>query len=234
MAQPERGSPARGWREDCRGDGDQDQVVTRGGVAQARPMVQELSNMQQTPTLKRNGGSSCAAEAAEPEEVALKVAVVYQDPLTHQWADELWDRVGRLLDSVGTHRESWAIQQLRDSGTFASAAKAAAAADVVVIAVRGAGEMPLILRGWIDAWVPRRGERTGALVTLIGLPSYPDAQAHLTLEYFETVAHEAGLDFLPHERKLPEEPLAASLAGPWLGQGVARRVPAALHRSLKE
>ena len=159
-----------------------------------------------------------AAATAAPEELALKVATVYQDPLTRHWANELWDRVGELMGSGCTHRESWSIQELRDAVTFTSAAEAAAAADVVVISVRGGGDLPLVLRGWIDAWVPRRTGRTGALVALIGLPGQPDLQAHHTLQFFEAVAREAGLDFLPHEKRLPETPFATNLTEPWAGR----------------
>ncbi len=104
-----------------------------------------------------------------------------------------------------------------------------------MISVRGAGELPLVLRAWIDAWVAQRGGRTGALVAIIGLPAQPDAQAHHTLQYFQAVARQAGLDFLPRERKLPEPPLvAAGLTARWLGSQLGRRPGRGAHWALTE
>jgi hypothetical protein len=182
-----------------------------------------MNHMQETLTMKRGGRPARAAGAAEADEFALKVAVVYQDPVTRHWANELWGRVGDLMGTVSTHRESWDLQQLRDPVTFTRAAELAAEADVVVVSVRGAGELPLVLLNWIEAWVPRRAGRIGALVALIGLPPHPDAQAQNTRQYFEAVARQGGLDFLPRERRLPEEGFAPSQATPWLGVGLPHR-----------
>jgi len=148
------------------------------------------------------------ATATDQTEPALNVTVVYQDPLTHQWATELWARVEPLIGREGTCRKSWSISHLAEPLAFAGAVQAAAEADVLMISVRAAGDLPLILRVWIDAWLPRRARRAGALVALIGLPAQPDAQSDRTHQYLEAVARQAGLDFLPRERKLPEEPLA--------------------------
>jgi len=190
--------------------------------------------MQEASTLERTAGLTRAAETEEPDELALKVAVVYQDPITRHWANELWDRVGQLMGSVDAHRKSWEISGLTESRTFARAVEAAARADVVVISVRGAGELPLILRGWIDFWVAKRAGRTGALVALIGLPSQTDAQSHHTLQYFEAVARQAGMDFLPHERKLPEKSCTPGLSMQGVSPGAGQRAGGPVHWALNE
>ena len=152
-------------------------------------------------------------------EAGLSVATVYQDPLTRQWAAELWDRVGQLIDSEGVRCQSWKISELTDHGIFLDAVQAAAEADVLVVSVRDAGELPISLYVWIDAWLPSRARRAGALVALIGVPPQPDTQSGQAHQYLESVARKAGLDFLPHERKLPEQPFA--LSGP--AEDCARR-----------
>ena len=147
-----------------------------------------------------------------PEEPGpiLNIATVYQDSLTRYWAAELWDRVGRLIGDKDVWRQSWRIGELANSRLFTDAVQAAAEADVLLISVRDAGEWPMGLYDWIDAWLPRRAGREGALVALIGVPGQPDGQCGRAHQYLATVAREAGLDFLPRERKLPDAALASS------------------------
>jgi hypothetical protein len=85
------------------------------------------------------------------------------------------------------------------------AVQAAAKADVLVVSIRDAGELPVDLYVWIDAWMPRRTRRPGAMVALIGVPPQPDPQSGRAHKYLEAVSRRVGLDFLPRERKLPEE-----------------------------
>ena len=161
---------------------------------------------------------------AEP---ALGVVLVYQDPLTRHWAAELWDRVGKLIDRGGIISKSWKLSEMSSSAMLPAAVEAAAAADVLVISVRDGGNLPLLLQVWIDGWVPRRVEPVGTLVALIGVPAGPHTISSGAYEYLETIARQAGLDFLPRERKLPEQSLvpatlpriatATGLTANWLG-----------------
>jgi hypothetical protein len=163
----------------------------------------------------------------------LNVVIIYQDPLTWYWASELWDRMGRLIDSGGICRKSWKIGDLTQADVFADSVRAAAKAHVLVVAVRDAGQFPMTLSVWMDAWVPNRvGPAGGALVALIGVAPQPDSQSGRAYKYLESVANRAGLDFLPNERKLPQGTFAprvlsgimpaANITRPWVG-GVPRQ-----------
>ena len=70
--------------------------------------------------------------------------------------------------------------------------------------------VPADLDLWFEAWLPRRAGRAGALVALIGVPPQPDIQSGRAHAYLETVARHAGLDYLPRERKLPQDRSAIS------------------------
>ena len=148
-----------------------------------------------------------AANAANVTEPALNVIVVYQDSVTRHWAASLLDRLGQLLDTGCIRPKSWKLADLTRAFVFAEAVHAAAEADVLVVSVRDAGELPPLLNVWIDAWIPQRAGRTGTLVALIGVPARPDALAGRAHGYLESIARQAGLDFLPHERKLLERAL---------------------------
>ena len=161
---------------------------------------------------------------SEDTKPALSVATVYQDPLTRHWATELWDRVGQLIDDEGVCRQSWKISDLTDPRVFLDSVRVAAESDVLIVSVRDAGELPISLYVWVDALLPSRARRAGALVALIGVPPQPDAQSGKAHQYLESVARKAGLDFLPHERKLPEPPFALSSPAK-IGQAASRTTP---------
>ena len=157
---------------------------------------------------KRTARLRPAAISSDAGEAALSIIVAYEDSLTRRWAWDLWRRVGRLTGSGGICRKAWRIANFSRPGIFAEAALAAAKADMLIIAVRDAEKVPRFLDLWIDAWLPQRAKRPGALVALIGVPARPDAQSGYAHQLLEAVARQAGLDYLPRERKLPEESTA--------------------------
>jgi hypothetical protein len=181
-------------------------------VAKENSIPQTLISMQQPSALDRLDPSAQVATVSKDVEAGLSVATVYQDPLTRQWAAELWDRVVQLINDQGVRCQSWKISELTDHGIFLDSVQVAAEADVLIVSVRDAGELPISLYVWMDALLPSRARRAGALVALIGVPPQPDTQSGKAHQYLESVARKAGLDFLPHERKLPEQPFA--LSGP--------------------
>lgn len=179
-----------------------------------------------------SGPADAAASTPSKTEQALKVVVIYQDPLTRRWAADLWERVVKLIDVGGICNQSWNLGDLSCAFVFADAVRAAAEADVLVISVRDAGDLPLLLRAWIGGWMPRRAGRAGALVALIGVPTGPDPLSGRAWEYLGAVARQASLDFLPRERRLAEKSLARStppritpatdLKAAWFGAGPSR------------
>jgi hypothetical protein len=140
----------------------------------------------------------------------LNVVTLYQDPLTRYWATELWDRVGQLIHGGDVCHKSWMKRDLPQAVVFADAVQAAAEADVLMISVCDEGELRHVLHDWIDAWMPKRAGREGALVSLISVPAQQDPQSARAYQYLRAVARRAGLDSLPRERRMPNERLAIS------------------------
>ena len=83
------------------------------------------------------------------------------------------------------------------------AVRAAVVADVIVVSVHAAGDLPLGLYVWIDVWLPRRLSRAGALAALIGVAEPADPHSVRTHEYLQAVARKGQLDYIPQERKRP-------------------------------
>jgi hypothetical protein len=166
--------------------------------------------MHRVTVVDRSVAFEPAARPPKNNEAPLNVVMLYQDSLTRHWATELWDRLRHVIGTEGIWRQSWRISELTDPCVFSDAVEGAAAADVLVVSVRDPGDWSMGLHLWIDAWLPKRAGREGALVALIGLPGQPNAACGNAHQYLEAVARKAGLDFLPRERKLPEQPVALS------------------------
>ena len=136
-------------------------------------------------------------------EYVLTITMVYQDLATREWAADVQDLVAQSVGEGSTRAASWRISDLARPSVLAEAIRSAARADVVVVAVSAAEELPRELYAWIEAWLPRRVGGKGALVALIGLPEAASQRAARVQDYFQAVAREAWLGFFPQQRLLP-------------------------------
>jgi hypothetical protein len=135
--------------------------------------------------------------------LGLQVVVLYEDAVTLQWANELWHRVDHLVSLGENCRRAWRINDLARTDAYADAVQAATNAHVLVISFRDAGDLPPRFSEWVEAWVPHRNASGGAMVALIGVQTLPHSVVGQAYGYLKSVALRAGMDFLPHERKLP-------------------------------
>jgi hypothetical protein len=159
--------------------------------------------MEQTNILERTTPLD-ELEFAPPEtEYALNVALVYQDIPTRKWATQVCDQVSRLAGKDAVCCTLWNISRLGDPEVLHDAVLTTMQADVILISIYDAKELPVDLCVWIDAWLPRRSLPTGALIALISVPGQTSAQLEHARGYLRAVAHKGRLDFLLRERKLP-------------------------------
>jgi hypothetical protein len=177
------------------------------GPAGTKPLkhMQKPSVTQAIDSLKKQILCDRLENSAAGTGCEFKIAVVYQDKLMRSWAMQMCGPVARR---AGTEyvKDTWHdVNSLHDPQILIQAVHAALAADVIVVAVHAAEELPSELCAWIDVWLPRRSARAGAVVALVGVAGAPAAPAIRTQRYLQTVAHQAQLDFVLHERKLPAE-----------------------------
>jgi hypothetical protein len=130
----------------------------------------------------------------------LNVAAVYQDSVTRDWAMQYSSRATRVTGNERVQNRCYDVNCLGDTEVLVNAVLAAVVADVIVVSIYAANELPVDLYVWFQAWMPRRLSRVGALTALIGVDEPLDARVH-TLEYLQSVARMAQLDFIPKERK---------------------------------
>lgn len=137
----------------------------------------------------------------ESPDFAINLAIIYEDPLTQEWAGQVCDVVTAFIDRGCLASHSWRVGDLAAPKVLHDAVCAAAQADVIVLSLRDAEELPLTLRIWIEAWLPRRDLPVGALITLIGAAEGSKAFSLHARRYLEAVARSARMDLLLEERR---------------------------------
>ncbi|MGD0743866.1 MAG: hypothetical protein ABSA45_01815 [Verrucomicrobiota bacterium] len=161
--------------------------------------------MQPANVLEQTVPAYEAPVAPEESDYVLNVTTIHQDLATREWAAEMCNRLTQMAGSGNIRVGSWSLSDLTQPEILVDAVHSAAHANVIVIAVSAADELPLDLRAWIDLWLPLR-TGGGALVALMGLPGEPGHQVPRTREHLRAVASKSGLAFLPEERMLPVTP----------------------------
>jgi hypothetical protein len=151
------------------------------------------------------------AVAPDELEYTLNIAGIYQDSVTRDWAMQSCHRATQLAGGERVQNTWYNTNSLSDPGILLNAVRAAVAADVIVISVYAADELPLDLYVWIDAWLPRRLSRRGALAALVGVAQPLDSPSVRTLEYLQALARKAQLDFIPQQRERPAASVVSSM-----------------------
>ena len=159
--------------------------------------------MEQKNILERTAPSDAMEFAPLETEYGLNVALVYQDIPTRKWAAQVCDQVARLAGKDAVHCASWEISRLGDPEVLMDAILMTLVADVVMVSIDDAKELPIDLCAWFDAWLPYRSLPTGALIALINVPGQPGAQTDHARDCLRAVAREGRLDFLLRERRQP-------------------------------
>ena len=136
-------------------------------------------------------------------EYALNVALVYQDTPTRKWATQVFDQVKRVTGKDAVRCTWWEINRLSDPEVFRDAIQTTMRADVILVSIYDAEELPIDFCVWIDAWLPRRCLPMGALIALISVPGQLSDQTKLARDYLRAIARKGRLDFLLRERRVP-------------------------------
>jgi len=161
--------------------------------------------------LKRPVLSDPVATAPDAAGYTLNIAGVYQDSVTRDWAMQNCHRAKQLAGEDLVQNKWYDVNSLSDPGLLLEAVRATLVADVIVVSVYAAEELPLDLYVWVQAWLPRRLSRAGALTALIGVAQPLDSQFVHTVKYLQAVASRAQLDFIPEERRRPAASAASSI-----------------------
>jgi len=155
-----------------------------------------------------DGGPASVRES----DYVLNIAGVHEDALTRDWGAGVAAQASQFVRDCPVRSSWWEIGGLRDPRVLEDAVHAAAAADMLIVSVRAAHELPFGLCAWICAWLPRRLPLPGSLVALIGAPEQPGGKASCRLpRYLQAAARSGQLGFLLREQELPLETADLSL-----------------------
>jgi hypothetical protein len=155
---------------------------------------------------------SPGAPAKSPNEsdYVLNIVGVFQDHLTRQWAARSFRRATKLAGEQRIQKSWFSANSLSNPAILVEAVEATLAADVIVVSLYAADELPVDIYVWFDAWLPRRRSRGGALAAVVGVDAPLQTQSLRTFNYLEAVARKAQLDFIANERLRPVASLPAA------------------------
>ncbi len=135
----------------------------------------------------------------DPE--ACSIVLVYADVATGARALRVFDRAtSRFKSEIDFKVSSWGFDALRDPRVAEVAAKAAADADVVIVAGTTGSKLPDAAHAWLQAWPPLRRHQPGALVALFSGFDPAGFSPAPTRDYLRDLARRAGMDFLTPSR----------------------------------
>jgi len=140
---------------------------------------------------------------------ALKVALVYQDALTRQWAVQVRDRMAEVAGPEAIRCTEWKVGDLIAPGVYWQGVAALAQADVIVVSLYEAERLPAAFYLWVNLWLQERSGRPGALVALLVPPEESNSWMNETRRYLSAVASQGCLEFLVQESNQPGEPILA-------------------------
>lgn len=132
----------------------------------------------------------------------FNAVMAYEDAITANRAKEAWDSLvctslqGR--DDPGVRL--WKFDVLRAPEMRAVASKDAARADMILIATRGAGELPTEVKAWIDGWLAQKRKAAVNQSTLAvlfhALSNTAGIPALAQFAYLQRVARRGNMDFV--------------------------------------
>jgi hypothetical protein len=127
------------------------------------------------------------------------VVVVYETPAIREHAVRFCERLFEEQRPKAAPEMNWcSFHLIARPELGGDMAQKAAAADIVVFAMDGKGDLPEEIKFWIETWLNKRGEREGALVGLLDSDEPPLHMATFREIYLRHIARRAGMDYLSH------------------------------------
>jgi hypothetical protein len=140
------------------------------------------------------------------------LVVAYEDTTTRNRAMQLYDHLAQqLLDDFDFQVSWWKLDHLENLKLCEQAADAAAAANMVVVSLRGNHPLPPAFDRWLQIWTPRRASQKSALVMLLGANEQDPDESRRLQARLHQLARQAKMDFFAHAYELPAPELSFSI-----------------------
>jgi hypothetical protein len=136
----------------------------------------------------------------------MKALVVYEDVIAGEAGRQVARDFASANDFDDLKLSIWNAALLDESYFTEFISQQAAAADMIVIAIRGRTGLTQSLKRWIHRWTVQEPLKHRALAVWLDYPDCPDA-AHAT-EFLKRVARHGAVDFFhQHGEPIPNERL---------------------------
>ena len=119
--------------------------------------------------MRNTNAPSTAGQIDLESHPVFNVVLAYDEYASGIRAEEFFDTLvldhGELFQFICP---LWKFEEEREPRLFDVAARDAARADMIVLAIRQSRELPAEVRRWIEHWLPSKQADSGALVALLG------------------------------------------------------------------
>jgi hypothetical protein len=149
----------------------------------------------------RNARLEKLLTTASNERESLNITLVYEDAATRKWARDTFEWMEKIAEPSKLRATWWNLNDLHAPGVLAGAVSTTLRADFIIVANRSAGALPLPFYVWVNAWLPHRFQRSGAIVHLLGENSGADSEN--AGSYLREVARKGRMEFLLQRHGLP-------------------------------
>jgi hypothetical protein len=131
-----------------------------------------------------------------PETGVCAIVVLYEDNSSRDAAIRLCKTLEKIFDTELDFEITWCrFKYFSDPAVASEAAEIAAQADLIIISIQRAQELPLEVKAWFERWLPDRESTEGAIVLLENAEELP-ASANSQSSYLYLLAQRANLDYL--------------------------------------
>ena len=122
----------------------------------------------------------------------FKIVIAYE---TDAIAIRAKDMAEEIVSELHSEFQSWEMDTLAEPEYLLHAAAAASEADMIIVAARGAGELPQHVKDWIDLWLPHKKDGPTALVVLLDEEGESLRRPPVYCAYLRRVAERGNMDF---------------------------------------
>jgi hypothetical protein len=141
-----------------------------------------------------------------PETGVCSIIVLYEDNSSRDAAIRLCNTLEKNFHTDLDFETTWCrFKYFTDPAVASEAAEIAAQADLIIVAIQRAQDLPLEVKAWFERWLPERESSEGALVLLQTSEELPSLQ-NLQSSYLYLLAQRANLDYLSLSNTGPTTP----------------------------
>ena len=128
------------------------------------------------------------------------IVVIYEDTATREHAMRACDHLVKRFWAESELEVNWcSCAMLEEPALARQSIERAVHADLIILSLRRDRELASSVSEWIEGWLPRRGDREGALVDLTGQDAEAGGAAAERHIYLRHAAHRGGMDYLTRE-----------------------------------